>query len=199
MAKRYQLTARRRQALRKAQLASARKRKRNRNIKIAAVGAGVVGVAVARHKVSGSKINFRRSEHILSPVTKTPLGRGTGIRGFRHGDMRSVLGRKRGKTHDITLQYFHEPLNGKKIRSALGPAGAKIRSTRVGNQLAYKTRGIRGIRHPEIPYYKPYDASNRGYGANGKRLTKVGVMSRTIGGKAVKTKDVFGNLVRGSR
>lgn len=46
--KAYRMTARRRSALRKAQIASARKRKRNRNLKIAgAVGVGVLAVGGA--------------------------------------------------------------------------------------------------------------------------------------------------------
>lgn len=195
MAKRYQLTARRRQALRKAQLASARKRSRNRKVKIAAVGAGVAGVLVARHVVTGSKLNLRRNEGIT--LNGKRLGPGTGGIAFRHKGMTSVGVRHRGKHKDTTLQYFHEPLNGKKIRSALGPAGKKIRSTRAGNQLAYKTRGIRGIRHPEIPYYRSEGTGN--YGATGKRLTNLQVGKTYVGGKALKTKDLFGNLVRGSR
>jgi len=80
MAKRYQMTARRRAALRKAQIASARKRSRNKKIKRAAivggVAVGLAGVAVARHKLSGSGfvVSNRKSTVIHGERIKTTRG-----------------------------------------------------------------------------------------------------------------------------
>lgn len=79
MAKAYRMTPRRRAALRKAQLASARKRRRNKVIRRTAIGVGVLGVAggaaYGRHKLSGSKLTV--SKH--GPVSMT--GRLTGSHG----------------------------------------------------------------------------------------------------------------------
>lgn len=71
----YRMTSARRVALRKAQMASARKRKRNTKIRnVALVGAGVTaiaGAAVARHKLSGSTFS-RKTYPNASIVTGQP-------------------------------------------------------------------------------------------------------------------------------
>lgn len=71
----YRMTSSRRAALRKAQMASARKRKRNAKIRnVALVGAGVTAIAgavVARHKLSGSTL-ARKTYPNASIVTGKP-------------------------------------------------------------------------------------------------------------------------------
>lgn len=78
----YRMTPARRAALKKAQLASARKRRKNRNLRIgvAAVGttAALVGAGVWRHKRSGSSL-------VVRSLSDTPRGnvRATVLNGYR--------------------------------------------------------------------------------------------------------------------
>lgn len=73
-------TAKQRAALRKAQLASARKRRRNRNIAIGAAGVAVgigIGVAGAKHghKIKLPKRSSRSTEFRINGMLALPPGR----------------------------------------------------------------------------------------------------------------------------
>jgi len=78
MAKRYKMTPKRRAALKKAQIASAKQRKRNARRRVAkktGIGAGVgvvalVGGAAAYHKASGSQFVFAKGEYDLNPYSE---------------------------------------------------------------------------------------------------------------------------------
>jgi len=67
----YRMTARRRTALKKAQLVSARKRSRNKKLAVGALGVtAVVGSAVAYHKISGSEISMKVGRTSGNPYHK---------------------------------------------------------------------------------------------------------------------------------
>lgn len=68
----YRLTAARRAALRKAQLASARKRRGrriSRKAKAGGAAVGVIGAVVARHRISGSSIRITKRTNPVSAVS----------------------------------------------------------------------------------------------------------------------------------
>lgn len=98
----YRLTPARRGALKKAQLASARKRRRNIGIALGvSAGALTAGGIVARHKLSGSTIQARTGTN-TSSVTGKRLGSG-----FRSGpnSVTGALGSRK-----VSLSYTHKPL-----------------------------------------------------------------------------------------
>lgn len=208
MAKRYRMTARRRAALRKAQLASARKRKLSPRAKKAViaggVAAGVLGAGVARHKLSGSKlsVNGRRivvkGESVKSvnvngrkikTIVKDPNGsRVLGPKGF-YGS-RTKKGFQVGltvrtKNRDTNILYHHDGLKvgvlGTKIDNHL--LSQKNRKGMAYRQLKFKTRAIRGAGNPYAPTYRP--KTNFGYGAYGKRMPRVDQFVKTRGKKKV--------------
>lgn len=111
----YRMTAKRRAALRKAQMASARKR-RGRAIKVAAgVGtAAVLGAAVYRHKASGSSFSAAKRPNV-SAVTGSPLP--SGLRVGRAG--KSVLGTYGRSGQRYQIAYNHKSL-GKARRTVVG-------------------------------------------------------------------------------
>lgn len=120
---RYRMTPARRAALRKAQIASAKKRKRSRNRKIA-VGAGIAvvgvgGAAVARHRISGS--SFSKTNHpIVGKVTGNVTGsrvasfsnsKLTGPGGRKAGRRISYHSKKSGPLGDsYSVSYDHKPV-----------------------------------------------------------------------------------------
>ena len=122
---RYSMTARRRAALRKAQLASARKRKgRGRRKKIAGgVLATMGGLAGARHAVSGSSISFgyhrNDADYILSQMMKDPPG-GVDLGGKKQKPYAFYTYKQRGKN--------------------AGPRGSRI----FGGLVEYKGRSFGG-------------------------------------------------------
>ena len=125
---RYILTAKRRAALRKAQLASARARKRSASVsrkkKIAAgVTVGVLGAGVARHKLSGSKLSGRIAPGTSAFTGKTLKGSGPRIHsnpgvdlyGRRYRSNTVSTGRRNGGRSGI-LTYEHRALFGNKTK-----------------------------------------------------------------------------------
>jgi len=78
MARRHVMTARRRVALRKAQLASARKRKRSRATKVIAVGVLATGSLIAGKKVSNHVKLFKDSKEFQSSGFDPESGYGPG-------------------------------------------------------------------------------------------------------------------------
>ena len=89
MARSYRMTPKRRAALKKAQLASARKRRRlNRKQKVAIGVASVVAAGLIAHKASGSKLSISRSKNV-SRLDGRNLG--NGIRSPHFGKTTSIL------------------------------------------------------------------------------------------------------------
>lgn len=184
MARRYQYTARRRAALRKAQLASARKRSRNKKIKRAVIVGGataaVLGASVARHKASGSKIGFHGKGAV--EINGKRIGK-PGISLTRHKGF-VVQARIRTKKGDALGYYSHNRVKTREVAGQTAKVlGQKLpESTRY--RLAYATRGIRGKGNPFAAQYDPKSGLN--YGSYGKRLPRVDRYIKTRGGKAVK-------------
>lgn len=125
----YRMTSARRAALRKAQLASARKRKRNRKVKKAAAAVGAVGVigatvgaGVYRHKASGSKITVRKTtgHGLTGPLPGRQKGYVThgpvvDLDGFQHKQVVAAT-RSTKKGRRIIIKYEHRSLTGKKVK-----------------------------------------------------------------------------------
>lgn len=119
MARRYVMTARRKAALRKAQLASARKRKgsRRRKVVAGAVGTALV-VGAARHKLSGSNLTFK--------PFKNPPGTYNGKHNFG-GFMRTtgraksyhILGGLQTRKRGFGVSYTHYPFFTTKKRQII--------------------------------------------------------------------------------
>lgn len=157
MAKAHVMTAKRKIALRKAQIASARKRKgtgkarlsprTKRNIKRAAIGAGVVGAvaggAVVRHKVSGSTFTVRKA-----PNKTMVKGKPFVKRYPKHGGKQvTVLSRAHGATGHYAV-YTHKPLknvvHGRKTKDIQASIN-KIKPEHMGPRR-YPTPSTRTIR-----------------------------------------------------
>lgn len=208
MAQRYRMTARRRAALKKAQAASARKRARGKKIKrgAAIVGgaAAIGGLAYARHNLSGSRIGKIHETNILNSRDELTGGKKKG-RGFH--TTRLTMRNPQGATHKArnrvkertfgyqkssrgplgtktTIGYQHKKLTAEVL-------GGKIKQTAPGRQLAYKTRALRKAANPFAPAYQPYHAGQYG-AAYGKQLQRLDQFTRRVGGRKVKTKDMFG-------
>lgn len=212
MAKRYRMTARRRAALKKAQLASARKRSRNKKIKRAAVVGGVAvgltGAAVARHKFTGSGI--RKINHpVVAPMTgnmNSGVRKGHVVLGKTttgRGKDRKVVSRSIGYTTrrsgplgtNRTVKYEHNKLTREVIGQHMqGLRNSKTRTGMVVRQLDFKTRAMRGKTNPNVPYYNGQTGVN--YGAYGRRLGNAQKYIKRVGGKVVAEKDMFGRKAR---
>lgn len=201
MAQRYRMTARRRAALKKAQIASAKKRSRNKKIKRVAVGGAlagaVVGGAVARHKLSGSE--FRTVHHpIVSKHSGNLIGPSAGRRfnsPITHNNnanrKRVVTGRSIGYTtarkgplgDSKTVSYEHKKLTRTVIGNRIGDQiGKSPRATSTVNRLDYKTRALRKKGNIYAAEYRPKSGLN--YGSYGKRLPSL-VPTKTRGGVKV--------------
>lgn len=160
---RYRMTPRRRAALRKAQLASARKRKRNRRIAIGA-GAGVgiaalAGAGVTRHKMSGSQLSMQTGTNMSSITGKQLSG---GVRGsyskLGTGRTASVVVAKGTKKRIIS--YTHKPLKlgshttGKRTpmskERGLGLPGGKVTVSTARRETIGRTRKVT---RDTIPFY----------------------------------------------
>lgn len=140
---RYVMTARRKAALRKAQLASAKKRKRNRRVATAAAVGVVGGAVVARHKLSGSKISYGvttvrtigRTGAYLGSDRPGGISHGPGLdinkKPYHYFSAETRTGRKRGvgilgaiagqktplRGKRLFIRYEHRALLGKKTKS----------------------------------------------------------------------------------
>lgn len=146
---RYILTAKRRSALRKAQLASARARKRSASIsrkkKIAAgVTVGVLGAGVARHKISGSKLSGRIAPGV-SPLTGNTMrrsiprihsGPGVDIRGRKYRNNTFSTGRRTGGRSGI-ITYEHRALFGRKTNDIV-PKYRDPYTPNISNSINYR-------------------------------------------------------------
>jgi len=119
----HRMTPARRAALRKAQLASAKKRRRRGiAIGVTVAGVGVTGSVVARHKYSGShfnvskvNVNSRHGAHLSDKAKKagTRKLRTPGLNGSREGAMYGVRRvSKKGVRRDVT--YTHHSLKHRK-------------------------------------------------------------------------------------
>lgn len=208
MAKRYRMTARRRAALKKAQLASARKRARSKKVKRAAIAgvgaAAIVGAGVARHKLSGSGMVVTRHGPVARETGKLTGSRRGGLVKMRQttgrGKNRKVTGRsigyqtrKRGPLGDSkTVRYQHNKLTATMIGNKI--ATRSPRAASIGRQLNFKTRAMRGKMNPNIPMYQ---GSNVGaFGAYGKRMGNVQNYVKRVGGKRVTDRDMFGRKAK---
>lgn len=137
MAKAYRLTSRRKVALRKAQLISARKRKgkggmsrRKRNVILGVTGVSAVALtgsaAYARHKISGSSVHGPLSRDI-TPMIKIA---GVEVPGTRAGMRLANYGGKDGfalnytsrnsKGDRIMFGYRHVPLTMEALKASFG-------------------------------------------------------------------------------
>jgi hypothetical protein len=162
---RYVLTAKRRAALRKAQLASARKRRgKRRKVAIASgVTAGVLGAGVARHKISGSKISVRiTSSKSLSGAEAVPgakgyirTGKGLDVnrvptrfftaatrvsKSNRRGVSipRAILGVGPVRGRRTILTYEHKALFGKKTKSVVKVSDPRNSMPSISNSINWR-------------------------------------------------------------
>jgi hypothetical protein len=127
---RYRMTPKRKAALHKAQIASARKRKGHGKAKTAAAVVGGValigGAAYARHRYSGSSFGVKTNSH-LSAITGDVSGsRPASLRMTRQGRNRTIAFQtaKRGPLgKSKTYSYTHVPL---RIGGSKAVAGRKI-------------------------------------------------------------------------
>lgn len=115
---RHVMTARRRAALRKAQLASARKRRsRRRKIVAGGVLAGIGGLAYARHVISGSYVSAGRgvrmgptdpNRSLNDPNLRFQKSRGRFIlKKFDHKPRTRYVLNAYGYTHMYGISYHH--------------------------------------------------------------------------------------------
>ena len=163
---RHVMTARRRAALRKAQLASARKRKssvRKKRMVKAGVLAAVGGLAVARHMVTGSRFN--------AGYKKGPKGHDA-----RHNPLREYLGfneatnepitrpaRRHKRFSYVTDEYYPGVMRGIVLRG--GRHTAYIHYTHV---KTYADRYMHQTARKDKAYIKSQNKTNRQF----KKLTK---------------------------
>lgn len=137
----YKMTSRRKAALRKAQIASARKRRGRRRAAVAgAVGVGaIVGTGVYRHKKSGSSLSLVKGKSVNGNPMKRGI-RGTTVRGKGVGTT-SLIASTRNKK--IGIVYSHKSLAFAKSQ-ALG----KKTSTRIPYRPPQKfVRGYTSTSH----------------------------------------------------
>ena len=113
----YRLTPRRKAALHKAQLASARKRSRRGKVALGVVGATIVagGVAYTGHRSLKGRSGKINVVHVTAPTTprmpeQRQLGTGRGI------DLRRVAPLKTGKNWKIVGKAFKTTQTQKKVR-----------------------------------------------------------------------------------
>lgn len=119
------MTQRRKVALRKAQLASARKRRNRRRKAIATGGvlAGMGGLAYARHVISGSYVSVGRGARLgpLNPdgTLKSDNVKFTAAKGrfvlkkFDHGPRTRYVANGYGKNHIYGVAYHHFSLKNR--------------------------------------------------------------------------------------
>ena len=184
--KRHRMTPKRKAALRKAQLASARKRRssgvskarrhisRNRGKYIAGAAAvAVVGGAVARHKLSGSQVQFMTGTN-TSLVTGKRLGQG--VRTTRNGLTTHVHAGVRDRkysvryTHNKLLRFeggAHDDTRNWGLIAAAGSLGVKTPShygvvSRNARRVrpihlsdAERYRLVHNVDRDAIPLYNP--------------------------------------------
>lgn len=108
--RKYRKTPRRMAALRKAQLASARKRRGSRRRKVA-IGLGVAGFVVGRHVLSGSKVKAMAFRNAPGSYTGKPnFGGFMHTRGKQTAKAVHLLGGLQNKKYGFGVMYTHAPL-----------------------------------------------------------------------------------------
>lgn len=189
----YRMTPKRKAALKKAQLVSAKKRSLNKKKVVAGVAAAaIIGGAVARHKLSGSEFSVSLSKMNKSNQRKHASTRPfadvrthVGIETFgsrfagspspsapdvtnrvivANAGVRNVLG--------LSVEYRHRPLNRRNI--------AAVRGTRVQQQVPPQARPPRKVDRDSIPMYY-----NQGYKIDGVPVTSI---EELFGKKASESK-----------
>ena len=119
MARAHRMTPKRRAALRKAQLASAKKRRRlNRKQKVAIGVASVVAAGLIAHKASGSKLSISRSKNI-SRLDGRNLG--NGIRSPHFGKTTSILIGHGATRTNVSYRFGRDrgTVTGRRTRNAV--------------------------------------------------------------------------------
>jgi len=178
----YRMTPKRRAALKKAQLVSAKKRSINKKQVVAGVtAAAVIGGVVARHKLSGSEFSIRLSRmnakpHLRKDAARTrPLG---SVRTYsdteRYGSRFDALAPSAPAVTNrviiaeagvrnlfgVTVGYRHRPLTRRNI--------AIVRGSRTGSTVTPNLSKKPPVDRDSIPFYNP-----QGYTVNGVRVTNI--------------------------
>lgn len=171
----HRMTPARKAALRKAQLASAKKRRRRGiAVGVTVAGVGITGTVVARHKYSGShfnaskiNVNSRQGAHLTDKAKRpgTRRLRTSGTNGTRDGAMRGVRHvSKKGIRRDVT--YTHHTLRHRKI-----VLGTKVHSKfNPDNVPHYDPTAPRGYSHGVKPKGKMGENANFATGPGGRSV-----------------------------
>ena len=143
----YRMTSARRAALRKAQLASARKRKRNRKVKKAVVAVGAVGVIGATVGVGASKRKKRISNNVRSQararVHIKKVARQRAEEARRAAEYAAM-------NHSTSINYkiSQSPILSATLRGKT-PVGGAAESRIVNNKKKPGARGTKSkVKHP---------------------------------------------------
>lgn len=177
----YRMTPKRKAALKKAQLVSAKKRSSNKKKIVAGVtAAAVIGGVVARHKLSGSEFSVRLSRMNAKPFNRNdqaktrPIGSlrmrtGTEAYGSRFDALspnaptvtnRVILAEAGVRNlFGVSVGYRHRPLTRRNI--------AAVRGNRQSGAINL-ARTPRPIDRDAIPQYTP-----QGYKVNGVRVSEI--------------------------
>lgn len=177
----YRMTPKRRAALKKAQLASAKKRSINKKQVVAGItAAAVIGGVVARHKLSGSEFSIRLSRMNAKPHLRKDAGRTRplgSVRTYsdteRYGSRFDALAPSAPAVTNrviiaeagvrnlfgVTVNYRQRPLTRRNI--------AAVRGSRTSNPVT-PNLSRRPVDIDQIPLYKP-----QGYTVNGVRVTNI--------------------------
>lgn len=124
--RKYRMTPRRRTALKKAQLASARKRSRNKKIAVVAGVSAVVIAGVAAHKLSGSSLSISKKQNI-SVVTGKRLPNGANV--TRLGNELHANIRRGGSRLHVSYRFGKAVVTGHRVN--------RSKHTEIGDPLSH--------------------------------------------------------------